>query len=77
MKGNGLPHSRDRNILNTLLEKKQAGVYVGIDPTAPSMHVGHLVPMMALYWMYFHGHRACSVVRFSLVILSRIAKLDS
>ena len=37
---------------------KRIGGYVGIDPTAPSMHLGHLLPFMALFWMWFHGHPA-------------------
>ncbi|KAF1817016.1 hypothetical protein P152DRAFT_407275 [Eremomyces bilateralis CBS 781.70] len=31
-------------------ETFKCGVYVGIDPTAPSLHIGHLLPLMALYW---------------------------
>jgi tyrosyl-tRNA synthetase len=34
------------------------GAYVGIDPTAPSLHVGHLLPFMSLFWMYFHGYQS-------------------
>jgi tyrosyl-tRNA synthetase len=32
------------------------GVYCGVDPTAPSLHVGHIIPFMALSWMYVHGY---------------------
>lgn len=35
---------------------------MGIDPTAPSLHVGHLVPLMALFWMYVHGFYAVTLV---------------
>lgn len=35
---------------------KRVGSYVGIDPTADSMHLGHLLPFMALFWLWFHGH---------------------
>jgi len=31
--------------------------YVGFDPTAPSLHAGHLVGMMAMAWLQRHGHR--------------------
>lgn len=44
--------------LNNLLTEKRVGVYVGVDPTAPSLHVGHMVPFMALGWMYIHGYSA-------------------
>lgn len=30
-------------------------MYVGIDPTAPSMHVGHMLPFMVLAWGYVWG----------------------
>jgi tyrosyl-tRNA synthetase len=44
------------------MDKKRIGAYVGIDPTAPSLHVGHLLPMMALFWMYINGFHAVSVL---------------
>jgi tyrosyl-tRNA synthetase len=31
--------------------------YVGFDPTADSLHVGHLLPAMAMAWMQRCGHR--------------------
>ncbi|KAG9906507.1 tyrosyl-tRNA synthetase, partial [Aureobasidium melanogenum] len=52
----------DRNALDKLLTDKRVGVYSGIDPTAPSLHLGHLLPMMVLFWMYIHGHKAVSIV---------------
>ncbi|KAF2641682.1 tyrosyl-tRNA synthetase-like protein [Massarina eburnea CBS 473.64] len=45
-----------REALDWLLTRKRIGAYVGVDPTAPSLHVGHLLPLMALYWMYLHGY---------------------
>lgn len=36
--------------------------YVGIDPTADSMHVGHLLPVMAMAWLQRAGHRPIAVV---------------
>ncbi|KAF2501765.1 hypothetical protein BU16DRAFT_546862 [Lophium mytilinum] len=44
-----------RDELDNLLTSKRIGAYVGVDPTAPSLHVGHLLPLMALFWMYLHG----------------------
>ncbi len=40
---------------------KRFGAYVGIDPTADSLHVGHLLPMMPLFWMWVHGHMAATL----------------
>ncbi|KAF2132221.1 tyrosyl-tRNA synthetase-like protein [Dothidotthia symphoricarpi CBS 119687] len=50
-----------RQTLDWLLTEKRIGAYVGVDPTAPSLHVGHLLPLMALYWMYFHGYYTVSL----------------
>jgi tyrosyl-tRNA synthetase len=41
---------------------KRVGVYVGVDPTAPSMHIGHILPMMPLFWLWFHGHPAVTLI---------------
>lgn len=41
---------------------KRIGAYVGIDPTAPSLHVGHLIPLMALFWMYVHGFHTVTLL---------------
>jgi tyrosyl-tRNA synthetase len=51
-----------RKTLEWLLTEKRIGAYVGVDPTAPSLHVGHLLPLMALYWMYLHGYYTVSLV---------------
>ncbi|KAI1806563.1 hypothetical protein F4811DRAFT_510459 [Daldinia bambusicola] len=48
--------------IRELMRVKRIGAYVGIDPTAPSLHVGHLLPLMALFWMYIHGFRAVTVI---------------
>lgn len=41
---------------------KRLGAYVGIDPTAPSLHVGHLLPLMSLFWLYIHGYHAVTLL---------------
>ena len=51
-----------RKTLDWLLTEKRIGAYVGVDPTAPSLHAGHLLPLMALYWMYLHGYYTVSLV---------------
>ncbi|KAF2102438.1 hypothetical protein NA57DRAFT_33052 [Rhizodiscina lignyota] len=42
--------------------ERRPGVYCGVDPTAVSMHVGHLVPYMALFWMYLYGYPSYAIV---------------
>ena len=44
------------------MTSRRIGAYVGIDPTAESLHVGHLIPLMALMWMYINGYRAVTLV---------------
>jgi tyrosyl-tRNA synthetase len=43
--------------LRELFETERVTMYVGFDPTAPSLHVGNLVGMMALAWIQRLGHR--------------------
>jgi tyrosyl-tRNA synthetase len=63
--------SSGREALDWLLTEKPVGVYVGVDPTAPSLHVGHLLPLMALYWMYLHGFPTVSLVGSATTNYSR------
>jgi tyrosyl-tRNA synthetase len=44
------------------LRSGQVTVYAGFDPTADSLHVGHLLPVMALAWLQRFGHRPIAVV---------------
>lgn len=46
---------RERDLLHKVFTEKRAGMYAGIDPTAPSMHVGHILPFMVLAWGYVWG----------------------
>ena len=36
--------------------------YLGSDPTADSLHVGHLVPVMMMRWLQKYGHRPIALV---------------
>ncbi|KAL1961046.1 hypothetical protein VTO42DRAFT_4934 [Malbranchea cinnamomea] len=44
--------------LDKIITNKRVGIYVGVDPTAPSLHVGHMIPFMVLGWAYLHGIKA-------------------
>lgn len=48
--------------LRHYLDKEKATCYVGFDPTAASLHVGSLVPIMALTHMQRNGHRPIALV---------------
>ncbi len=45
-----------------LLEKEQVTAYVGIDPTADSLHIGHMVGVMMLKRLQVAGHRPIALV---------------
>ena len=55
---------RSRGLLNDVagegaedaLSKTSTGVYCGFDPTAPSLHVGNLLGIVALSWFAAAGH---------------------
>ena len=43
--------------LSQVMSEEMITAYVGFDPTADSLHVGHLIPLMALGWLQRAGHR--------------------
>lgn len=47
----------DETELRDLLQKEKVTCYIGFDPTAKSLHIGSLVPIMALMHMQRYGHR--------------------
>ena len=52
----------DRDSLDKLLSSRRIAAYSGIDPTAPSLHLGHLVPLMILFWLHAFGHTTISLI---------------
>ncbi|KAJ4296981.1 tyrosyl-tRNA synthetase [Collariella sp. IMI 366227] len=56
-----------RETIRELMRRKRISAYVGIDPTASSMHVGHLLPLMPLFWMYMNGYGAFMLLGGSTV----------
>lgn len=66
MKENALELLRGRGFIDwttdddgiaELFNKGMVTAYVGFDPTADSLHVGHLIPLMGLSWLQRLGHR--------------------
>lgn len=51
-----------RESIREIMRLKRVGAYVGIDPTAPSLHIGHLMPLMPLFWMYMHGYHGLTLL---------------
>lgn len=48
--------------LKSLMEKGPITAYSGFDPTAESLHIGHLIPIMALLHLQRAGHQVIAVV---------------
>lgn len=48
--------------LNDALNNGKITAYLGSDPTADSLHVGHLVPVMMMRWLQKYGHRPLMLV---------------
>lgn len=49
-------------MLNEYLETERITCYIGFDPTASSLHVGSLIPIMALAHMQRYGHRPIALI---------------
>lgn len=45
-----------------LLDKESVPFYVGFDPTADSLHIGHYIPIMAMAWMQKYGHKPVALI---------------
>jgi len=47
----------DEEKITELLDTEQVSIYCGVDPTADSLHIGHLVPFLTLRRFQEFGHR--------------------
>ena len=48
--------------LREMLENEKVTFYIGFDPTADSLHVGHFVALMAMAHMQRAGHRPVALI---------------
>jgi tyrosyl-tRNA synthetase len=48
--------------LDKLASEGQITAYIGYDPTAASLHVGHLTQIMMLHWLQETGHRPIALM---------------
>ena len=48
--------------LKNLLASETVTFYCGFDPTGPSLHAGHLIPLFAMAHLNRAGHRAIALV---------------
>jgi tyrosyl-tRNA synthetase len=59
----------DEDSLRDLLGSKEITCYIGFDPTAASLHVGSLIPIMSLMHMQRMGHRPIALVGGGTVLI--------
>ena len=52
----------DFEALDEMAAKGRITAYVGYDATGDSLHIGHLVSIMMLYWMQQFGHRPITLM---------------
>lgn len=58
LKWRGLIYQQtDESGIENILNKEQVTLYCGADPTADSLHIGHLLPFLTLRRFQEHGHR--------------------
>ena len=48
--------------LSSRMDQQSICAYCGFDPTADSLHVGHLIPIMGLAHLQRHGHRIIALM---------------
>ena len=59
---NVLAQVSDQEALHQHLKSKGRAVYAGFDPSAPSLHVGNLVPLLTLRRFQLAGHKPIALV---------------
>jgi tyrosyl-tRNA synthetase len=52
----------DEEALRNVMSSEKISLYCGADPTADSLHIGHLVPFLTLRRFQQHGHRPIVLV---------------
>jgi tyrosyl-tRNA synthetase len=63
LRARGLVEAETNPALSELVEKnKPISLYCGFDPTADSLHLGHMMGIMGLAWFYKFGHRPVALV---------------
>ena len=57
-----IAQTTDIEALSTLLNEQKIALYCGFDPTADSLHIGHLLPVLALRRFQQAGHTPIALV---------------
>ncbi|WP_343128267.1 tyrosine--tRNA ligase [Buchnera aphidicola (Takecallis taiwana)] len=51
------------------LENSNLTVYCGFDPTADSLHIGHLLPLLCLKWFQKYGHKIIVLLGYATSLI--------
>jgi tyrosyl-tRNA synthetase len=62
LKARGLLHQTTFDVADDWLVRESVTAYAGFDPTADSLHIGHLLPALGLARLQRAGHRPIAVV---------------
>lgn len=62
LEARGLVHSKTHADLGAILDRERVTLYCGFDPTAASLQVGNLVPLLTLARFQRYGHRPIVVL---------------
>lgn len=54
--------SEDVGLIDSMISKTPTSIYCGADPSAPSLHVGNLIPLIVLLHFYIRGHNPVALV---------------
>ncbi len=57
-----IAQTTDAEALDALLNEQKIALYCGFDPTADSLHIGHLLPVLALRRFQLAGHTPVALV---------------
>ena len=57
-----IAQTTDAEALDALLSEQKIALYCGFDPTADSLHIGHLLPVLALRRFQLAGHTPVALV---------------
>ena len=53
----------DEDTLEAQLETRPVAFYCGFDPTGPSLHAGHMIPLFAMAHLQRAGHKPICISR--------------
>lgn len=57
-----IEQSTHEDEIRELLDKESVTFYIGFDPTADSLHIGHYIQIMVMTHMQRHGHKPIAII---------------